>query len=287
MIKNKIILGSANVNVDYGLKKNKLKINEFNSLLNFAFKKGIKTIDTSPQYGDSEKIIGLSKKNFNVITKIPKIPKKIKIKQIEKWIINIIKKSKKNLKGKKIYGILLQNAEILLGSKAKIINETLLKLKDCGNFEKIGVSIYNFKTLNLIIDKLNIDFVQLPYNVLDQRFKEKKLINKLKQKNIEIHARSIFLQGLLIEKNINLPKKMIGLEKAIFKWNTWISKKNINPVNACLAFVLQNKNINKIVIGFNSKNNFEDVINYKKKKINFNKFNVKIAQNLLDPRKWS
>ena len=80
---------------------------------------------------------------------------------------------------------------------------------------------------------------------------------------------------------------MIGLEKAIFKWNTWISKKNINPVNACLAFVLQNKNIDKIVIGFNSKNNFEDVINYKKKKINFNKFNVKIEKNILDPRKWS
>ena len=58
MIAKKIILGSANVNSYYGLGKNKIKAREFISLMNLAFKKGVKTIDTSPVYSNAEIIIG-------------------------------------------------------------------------------------------------------------------------------------------------------------------------------------------------------------------------------------
>ena len=60
----------------------------------------------------------------------------------------------------------------------------------------------------------------------------------------------------------------------------------MSPVNACLEFVLKNKNIDKLVIGFDSKNNFKDVIKFKKTNIKYNNLNIKINQNLLDPRKW-
>ena len=71
-MKNKIILGSANFNQIYGIKKNFIKSKEINKLLNFAQKNKIKKIDTSPAYNKSEKIIGLfSKKKIKVISKIP------------------------------------------------------------------------------------------------------------------------------------------------------------------------------------------------------------------------
>ena len=82
---------------------------------------------------------------------------------------------------KKIYGILIQNAEILLSDKAEIVYDTLLNLKKEQAFEKIGISIYNFKTLELVIKKFAIDFVQLPYNILDQRLSNKKIIKILKK----------------------------------------------------------------------------------------------------------
>ena len=285
MITKKIILGSANVNSLYGLRNNRISTNEFKSLLSYAYKKGVKTLDTSPVYKNSEKIIGLSKNKFNVITKIPKIPKNLKKNKIESWIRKKIINSKKKIENK-FHGILLQNAEILLSNKAKIIFETLTKLKKEGNFKKIGISIYNFKTLELVLKKFNIDFVQLPYNILDQRFANKKVVNIIKKKSIEIHARSIFLQGLLTEKEINLPKKLNKLKSALIKWKKWIQKEKVSPVSACLEFVIKNKNIDKLVIGFNSKNNFKDVIKFKKTNIKFNNFNIKINQNLLDPRKW-
>ena len=57
-------------------------------------------------------------------------------------------------------------------------------------------------------------------------------------------------------------------------------------MHACLDFAINNKNIDKLVVGFNSKNNFEDILNFKKTKLNFNSFKLKINQKLLDPRKW-
>lgn len=285
MIAKKIILGSANVNSLYGLAKNNIKSSEFSSLMNFAFKKGVKIIDTSPMYSNSEKIIGKSVKKFYVISKIPKIPQNIKNINLEAWIKKKFFNSKEKMK-KKIYGILIQNAEILLSDKADIVYDTLLNLKKTQAFEKIGISIYNFKTLELVIKKFAIDFVQLPYNILDQRFSKKKIIKILKKNKIEIHARSIFLQGLLTNNKVYLPKKLSKLENGLKKWRKWIKEKNINPAHACIDFVLRNKNIDKLVIGFNSKNNFADIIKFKKTKLNFNNLNIKISHNLLDPRRW-
>ena len=285
MIAKKIIRGSANVNSLYGLPKNNIKASEFCSLMNFAFKKGVKIIDTSPVYGNSEKIIGKSVKKFYVISKIPKIPQNIKNVDLEAWIKKIFFNSKEKMK-KQIYGILIQNAEILLSDKADIVYGTLLNLKKEHAIEKIGISIYNFKTLELVIKKFAIDFVQLPYNILDRRFSKKKIIKILKKNKIEVHARSIFLQGLLTNNKINLPKKLSKLENGLKKWRQWIKEKNINPAHACIDFVLRNKNIDKLVIGFNSKNNFADIIKFKKTKLNFNNLKIKISQNLLDPRGW-
>ena len=287
MIKNKIIIGTANVNNDYGLINNKINTNEFKKLLNFAKLKGIKIIDTSPKYSNSEKIIGSVLKKFKIITKVTNIPLKIKNREIKNWIMNKFTQSSKNLKISKVHGILLQNAEILLSKKSEVVYKTLLNLKKKKKLKKIGISIYNFKTLEKIINKYQIDFIQVPFNIFDRRIENEKLIKKIKKKGIEVHARSIFLQGLLIKKNLRIPKKLFALKKSLKLWKKWLERNNISALNACLNFVLRNKNIDKVVIGLNNLQNLKQVINYKKSNINFKKFNMNVDSKYLDPRKWN
>jgi len=101
-MKNKIILGSANFEQRYGIKRNFIKKNEIKKLFNLALKNKIKTIDTSSLYYKSEKIIGfLNKKSLKIISKIPKVPKNIKkTKLIKNKIIlpskNLFEIRKKN-----------------------------------------------------------------------------------------------------------------------------------------------------------------------------------------------
>ena len=69
-MRSKIILGSANFNQTYGIKKNIIKKNEIKKLFDLALKNKIKIIDTSPLYNKSEKIIGLLNNNrFKIISK--------------------------------------------------------------------------------------------------------------------------------------------------------------------------------------------------------------------------
>ena len=78
-MKKKIILGSANYEQAYGVKRNIIKKYEIRKLFKFAFRNKIKTIDTSPLYNKSEKIIGsLNNNRFKIISKIPKTPRNIK-----------------------------------------------------------------------------------------------------------------------------------------------------------------------------------------------------------------
>ena len=112
----KIIIGTANFGNKYGFKKKKLNKKEISKILNYSNKFGIKTIDTAINYGNSEKEIGKCKNNnLKIISKIPEIPENLS--RIDTYVNKLINRSIKNLKVKKLYGVLIHNAEDLLSEK--------------------------------------------------------------------------------------------------------------------------------------------------------------------------
>ena len=181
-MRDKIILGSANFDQLYGVKKNIIKKNEIKKLFNLALKNKIKTIDTSPLYNKSEKIIGsLNNNRFKVISKIPKIPKKIKRKNIKQWMKASAIISLKNLKIRKFECLLLHNANSLLGKNGDEIYESIKNIKRNELTNKIGISIYDFDKLDKILKKFKFDLIQAPLNILDQRFVKTGWLEKLKK----------------------------------------------------------------------------------------------------------
>ena len=161
---NKIIVGSANFNQKYGVKKNFIKKNEIKKLLNLAAKNKIKVIDTSPLYKESEKIIGqINNNRFKVISKIPKKPKNIKKKEIVDWLKKSAINSLTNLKIKKFECLLLQDANSLLSKNGKEIYKGMRSIKKSEITSKIGISIYDFKTLGQIIKRFKYKLLSKSY----------------------------------------------------------------------------------------------------------------------------
>ena len=264
-MKNKIILGSANFNQTYGVKKNFIKKDEIKRLFKIAQKNRIKTIDTSPLYKNSEKIIGLLNKNkFKVVSKIPKRPKKIKKKNIKKWVKKSVMISLKNLKIKKFEYLLLHDANSLLGLYGNEIYEGIKNMKIDGLTNKIGISIYDFDTLEEILKKFKFDIVQAPLNILDRRLIEEGWLKKLKKKKIEVHARSIFLQGTLLLKRNQLPNAVKKFNKDWIKWEKWLKKNKLNPLEASFSYILNQKKLDGIVLGSNSKHQLKQILKIKK-----------------------
>ena len=276
---NKLILGSANLDQKYGIYKNEIKIREFKKIINFLSKKGKVYLDTSSEYKNAEKIIGdFNLKKINIITKI-KVNKNKTKKSIEKEIFQ------KVINFKKIFNaLLIHNPECLLNSYGKIIFDYLINLKNKKYFKKIGISIYNFESLKKLTKLYDLDIIQLSYNILDQRLNDKKILRNLKNKKIEIHARSIFLQGTLLKKNYDNLKNN-SLKEKLIDWNNWLKVKKLQSIDVCVSNAILNKDINKIVIGFDSYLQFKKYLKVKLKKndISFLKTNNK---KIINPNLW-
>ena len=258
----KIIIGSAQFTNNYGV-SNTFGVTgkeEVKNIIALANENGIKTVDTAIGYGNSQEALGNAEINdWNIITKVPPLSERSKA---DIHIKNLISDTLDILKINKLNCILLHRPLDLLGSDGKLIYQTLLDLKNEKITDKIGFSIYNPSELSLLLENFKPDIVQIPYNIFDNRFESTGWLSRLKKDNIKVHVRSVFLQGLLLMHRNDRPKYFDRWNQHFKKYDQFLSDKRLTPLEACLSYVFQNKDIDKIIIGVNSKNQLKELIEY-------------------------
>ena len=267
----KIALGTANFGQKYGLSKKNIKSNtKIKKILKFSNNSNIKLIDTSDNYGSSEALLGKNNlKNFKVITKLKISDNEKKSDDLEDIIFEKIEQSLFKLNIKKLYAILLHNSNDLKGNKKYKLIKILKKLKKKNLVSKIGISIYDPKELDFIWPFWKPDIVQCPFNIVDKRIYESGWLNRLKKNKIEIHVRSIFLQGLLLKNEKSIPKKFKKWENIFKELNSYCDDENILKIQVCINFIKSFKKISYVVIGFENILQIKKIIKYfnnKKKK---------------------
>jgi aryl-alcohol dehydrogenase-like predicted oxidoreductase len=266
MLKSKICLGTANFAKKYGIKKNKIDFSEITKIIKFASKKNIYEIDTAISY-DNLNIINRTKislKKFKINTKISLSDiKKYKIKNSEIYFKNILKKSG----FKKFNVVSLHNFLDLKSNKGKELYKDLIKLREKGIIKKIGISLYNINEIDYLVKRNFVfDVLQFPVNFFDRRFLNKKIVKYFAKNNIETHARSIFLQGLLtIDPKKKIPEHVINWSQYLHKWDLKNPTER-DKITSCISFVMNQKFINKIVIGIDSLKHLQYLISLKKTK---------------------
>lgn len=287
---SKIALGSAQWGLPYGIsnKQGITKKDELKKILNIAYNSRISLIDTALAYGDAEKNLGeLNLKNFKIITKIKKFDNKSITKSNQIDLENQLKISLENLKLEKIHGLLFHSGEDLLKDNGNLLIEKMIEFKEKGLVEKIGFSIYQSSNLNMILKNFKPDIIQLPINIFDQKLYLDGTLKCLKEDQIEIHARSIFLQGLLLMDNENIPPYFEPWRNNIKKFHQFCLNNNMSKLEAALNFIFQIKYIDKFIIGFNDSSQLKECleINEMQKKINFKNLSVNDL-NFINPMNW-
>lgn len=252
---NKIALGTVQFGMDYGIsnKRGKIPRDEVFKILNMASESGIDTLDTAYLYGESETVIGdfiiKYKKQFKLVTKSPDC----KIEQIEDLFDISLKKLNMNM----AYGYLIHNFQHYKDNPK--IWDILKKLKTENKIQKIGFSLYYPSELEHILKKkIDIDIIQVPYSIFDRRFEP--FFMELKSSNLEIHVRSVFLQGLVFKNSEELDGHFSKIKEKISGLNLLSMKYNI-PIGAlCLDFAILNNSVDKVVVGVDSIENFKENI---------------------------
>jgi aryl-alcohol dehydrogenase-like predicted oxidoreductase len=277
-----LTIGSAQFGLKYGFKNKKIKKKDLKKILKTLQANKLKYFDTATNYDDSEKIIGnLKIHNKKIITKI-KLPKK-KL-NIEKWYKQQISNSLKNLKVKKLYGLMFHDTSDFINNKSKFL-KLMLESKKNKFVSNIGISVYDIKEVENILKFWVPDIIQFPLNIFDQRFLNKNFLNKAKKLKIKLYARSCFLQGNLLQKKLLIGNKK---SKKIFNsFKYWCNINKKSQLSACVHFVKQNKQINSIVVGFDDNDELKQITSEFKKKTFYVPLKFIINEKkIIDPRKW-
>jgi aryl-alcohol dehydrogenase-like predicted oxidoreductase len=280
-LKKRIILGSANFTQKYGANQIKIKSRDIKNILKLAKNNNINKIDTAEDYLKDKKIFKNISKTFKFSSKILL---DIKWTSLEFCQMRLEKHLNK-LNNKKIQTLLIHNEKILFSKNGKKIFKNLENLKKKKYFQKIGLSIYSTDCLDYIVSNFDINVVQCPYNILDKRILTSGWFDKLKNKKIETHIRSIFLQGLLVNQSVYKKQYFKKWQNKLSNWFVWLENNNISPIDYCLSDIMYN-DFDNIIIGINSFDNLKEIINFKK--IDVKKLlNLKINDlKLIDPRRW-
>lgn len=250
MITERMALGTVQFGMDYGIANNRGRPakKEIFDMLSFAHKEGIDTIDTAYSYGVSEEVIGdftkVYGKSFRIISKTPNSSDANDF-NIEDYLRRTLDK----LGGQNVYGYLIHNFNSL--SAYKGLWDKMVSFRERKLVKKIGVSLYNTSELDYLLENnINVDIIQVPYSVFDQRFD--KYFMGLKKAKVEIYARSVFLQGLFFLDDDKINGSIKAAKDRIRELRR-ISKDNDIPIHAlCLSFVLLSPFLDKAVIGVDS-----------------------------------
>lgn len=280
-------IGTVQFGLNYGVanQRGQVPYDEVVLILEYAKSMGIDTLDTAIAYGQSEVRLGnIGVADWQVITKLPAVPECCE--NISKWVFDVVYESLNRLKIDKLYALYLHNPNQLLGANGNLIYEALQKLKTDGIVKKIGASIYDPSGLKNIHHQYSIDIVQSPFNIFDSRLIESGWLNRVKNENIELHVRSVFLQGLLLMNSDERPKKFDRWSTLWEKYDKWLEQNYLSRLQACVRYAHSFPEITKIVIGVDSLNHLKEILEaVNGKLIKPESFNINDKE-LIDPTCW-
>lgn len=283
---NKLIIGTANFIKPYGIlcESSALNTQEIHSIVKMATMHNINIYDTAVAYGD---LLSVMPRDFN-INQLQLITKFSVLGGGCQGFLGSLQKMQEQYNFNGYYAILIHDPHNLQSIDKKELIVFFKSLRDDYNINKIGVSVYDPKDVALFDSFFTPDIIQIPLNPMNQSFNDNQFLDYINKNNIEVHARSLFLQGVLLAEE--LPLALEGLRPL---WQEFI--KSIQPLQSRLAALLSWANmqdwVDKWVFGVSSLRDLTEILYSLKNIENINCSNIfenfkNIKHPLIDPRNW-
>lgn len=275
-------IGTAQFGLPYGItrKGGQVSAKEVQAILGVALEAGITKIDTAVAYGEAEVVLGGSGvKPFSICTKI--------IATTYDQTCRDIEGSLARLKVDSIEGVLIHYRDSSSRVELEACLEAIADCKARGLFRKWGYSVYSPSDLNLLLQLSWPDMIQAPLNVFDRRMTVYADGYAQVASGIEFQARSVFLQGLLLQRPNQLPAIFHPLKPLWKRWTDWLEENCLSPTTACIGFA-NRKPIERILIGIQSLREFQEILSNLPDDYVDVPPDIQISDEYyLDPRNWS
>ncbi|QBK30789.1 aldo/keto reductase [Roseitalea porphyridii] len=289
MIAAKLALGGAQFGMAYGITNTVGQPSEtsLKTLLDMASKAGVDLIDTAPSYGESEAILGRlsAGDRFRIVTKTLPSGSAANVSAM----LDQVRNSLTDLKQDAVEGLLFHNADVLTTKDGEKLYHAAHRLKMEGIVSKLGASVYDTVQVDELLQGFDLDLVQVPMNLLDMRLIVSGALDRLKASGVEVHARSAFLQGILLSDPDHIPERARKLRPVVRQLHSRLAEMRLSPLEACLGYLASLDEIDRIVVGVVSPSELSEILSVPDRHVSAALF-ADIATDdaeLLDPRFWS
>lgn len=256
----KLALGTVQFGQSYGVanKAGQIPAAEATAILEYAASIGINMLDTAVGYGDSEQRLGeIGIHEWQVVSKIPAVPDGFG--DISGWVTESVQSSLQRLGLPRLYALLLHKPQQLLGADGGQIYAALQQLRETGLVQKIGASIYAPAELDDLCRRYEFDVVQAPFNLLDRRLIESGWMSRLANSGVELHVRSIFLQGLLLMPSSDRPAKFNRWQAHWSAYSDWLRSAELTPLQACVRHSLSFPEVTRVIVGVDNSDQLRSI----------------------------
>jgi aryl-alcohol dehydrogenase-like predicted oxidoreductase len=258
---DRLALGTVQFGLNYGIANRSGLVGpaDAEQIIAAAAADGVRTLDTAISYGTSESVLGACNvKGWDIVTKLPAIPDGCD--DVQAWSLKQIEASLSRLRVESVHGVLLHRPDQLLGQHGCALLGALRLMQAKGYTRKIGVSIYAPTELDDIFAMGEFDIVQAPLSILDRRLLDSGWVKRLSEHGVELHTRSVFLQGLLLMSDAERPAKFDCWPSIWDEWKRWLLVSGLSPVQACLRYVLSVSEVDRLVVGVDSLTHLQDIL---------------------------
>ncbi|MFC1748543.1 aldo/keto reductase [Pseudomonadota bacterium] len=241
----KIGLGTAQLGMNYRrLRDDEIHESEINDIFQASIDNDIRVFDTSAYYGLAEELVG----EFIAKTK-SKVDVVTKVNGGEKNLRKIVEKSLMKLRLENVDTHAIHNFHSYQDNPE--CWDRLLELKTEGMCEKIGFSLYYPKEAEVLWSQgVEFDYVQIPFNVFDQRFEY--LFSEFRKRNVKVHVRSTFVFGLVFSKNNQVDSKFRSVEKRLGELERLAHEIGVSKASICVNWGINQQAIKKVILGVES-----------------------------------
>jgi aryl-alcohol dehydrogenase-like predicted oxidoreductase len=288
----KLALGTVQFGINYGVSNQTgaTSTEEARAIIELARQQGIDILDTAPAYGESETVLGkiLSLGFGSVITKTPAFHGDTIESNDAQTLKQVFLASLDKLGRDSVYGLLVHGADDLLKPGAEHLFAAMKELRNEGRVKKIGVSVYNGEQIDRILERFAIDLIQLPLNAMDQRLIKGGQLTHLKQQRVEIHARSAFLQGLLLMEQNSWPAYFAPYYPLLHRFHDIVAELALTPLQAALGFVQSVPEVDHVVCGVNTLVQWQELVAAANVRVDINQFESVRCDDpgLINPSQW-
>jgi aryl-alcohol dehydrogenase-like predicted oxidoreductase len=285
-------LGTAQFGFDYGVSNRAGRVPESQvaRVLELALRHGIRVLDTASVYGDSEAVLGrvlAGRADFAVVTKTTPSGAADGAPDLE-TIAARFHESLTRLRLPRVYGLLVHHGESLLRPGGDALYARLTQWKHEGLVQKVGASVYDPVQALQLAQRFPLDLVQLPLNVFDQRADSAGVLSTLHQRGIEVHARSVFLQGLLLMGAEELPTGLQRFAARLQAYRSALLGGGCSPLEGALGFARAMPGVDVVLVGVTSDTQLQECIAAYRRGCGLDlKEFACTDEDLIDPRRWS